>query len=162
MPKSQQLQIRVSTSQKAALKRHARLAGMDMSAYVLSRVLPEASAKVARAVGRLAGSDGHKFGLAELNDLLAALPGAAFAEAVADVDVQKLSPFLQNYVTAMVEHAAHQKQVPAPAWATGVEPLETPYFAVTFPKLRMHLLRSAPVAFKRRNIFVDATVGDRV
>ena len=162
MPKSQQLQIRVSSSQKAALKRHARLAGMDMSAYVLSRALPVASAKVAGVVGRLAGPDGYKFGLAELNDLLAGLPGAAFADAVAEIDVQKLSPFLQNYVTAMVEHAGHQKLVPPPAWAAAVEPLDLPYFAVTFPKLRMHLLRTAPVAFKRRNIFVDATVGDRV
>lgn len=162
MPKSQQLQIRVSSSQKAALKRHARLAGMDMSTYVLSRALPEASAKVASAVARLGGAHGHKFGLAELNDLLAALPSAAFADAVADINVQKLTPFLQNYVTAMIEHAAHQKLVPPPPWARGVEPLESPYFAVTFPKLRMHLLRTAPVAFKRRNIFVDATIGDRV
>jgi len=162
MRKSQQLQIRVSSSQKAALKRYARLAGMDMSAYVLSRALPVASAKVATAVGRLAGLDGHKFGLAELNDVLADLPSATFADAVADIDVQKLTPFLQNYVTAMVEHAAHQKLVAPPAWATAVEPLESPYFAVTFPKLRMHLLRIAPVAFKRRNLFVDATIGDRV
>ncbi len=162
MPKSQQLQIRVSTSQKAALKRHARLAGMDMSSYVLSRALPAASAKVAGVVDRLAGPDGYKFGLAELNDLLAGLPSAAFVDAVADIDVQKLSPFLQNYVAAMVEHAAHQKQMPSPGWATTVEPLESPWFAVTFPKLRMHLLRTAPVAFKRRNLFVDATIGDRV
>lgn len=162
MSKSQQLQIRVSTAQKAALKRHARIAGMDMSSYVLSRALPAAAAKVTTVIGRLGGPDGHKYGLAELNDLLAALPGAAFADAVADVDVHKLSRFLQNYVAAMVEHAAHQKLVPPPAWAAGVEPLETPYFAVEFPRLRMHLLRTAPVAFKRRNLFVDATVGDRV
>ncbi len=162
MAKSQQLQIRVSAVQKNALKRHARIAGMDMSTYVLSRALPAATAKVTAVIGRLGGPDGYKYALAELNDLLATLPAAAFADAVADVDVHKLSPFLQNYVAAMVEHAAHQKLVPPPIWATGIEPLETPYFAVEFPRLRMHLLRTAPVAFKRRNIFVDATVGDRV
>lgn len=162
MAKSQQLQIRVSAVQKAALKRHARMAGMDMSRYVLSRALPAATAKVTAVIGRLGGPDGHKYALAELNDLLAALPGAAFADALAGSDVQKLSPFLQNYVAAMVEHAAHQKLLPPPAWVAGIAPLETPYFAVEFPRLRMHLLRTAPVAFKRRNLFVDATVGDRV
>jgi hypothetical protein len=28
--------------------------------------------------------------------------------------------------------------------------------------LRLHLLLSAPPAFRRRNIFLDASVGDRV
>jgi hypothetical protein len=43
-----------------------------------------------------------------------------------------------------------------------VEPLERPWFAVPFASLRPHLLSAAPIAFKRRNLFVDATVGDRV
>ncbi len=70
MAKSHQLQIRVSAGQKAALRRQARRAGLDMSTYVLARALPA--------------------------------------------------------------------------------------------RLRTYLLRSSPVAFKRRNLFVDATVGDRV
>lgn len=163
MAKTQQLQIRVSAVEKAALKRHARQAGLDVSTYVMSRALPAAGAKARDVVNRLAGMDGrHSFALAELNDLLTALPGAAFADAVETLEVQPLSPFLQNYVAAMVEQAAHQKGVPSPTWAAVVEPLESPWFAVPFPKLRSHLLRSSPVAFKRRNLFVDATVGDRV
>jgi len=160
--KSQQLQVRVSPAQKAALKRHARLAGLDVSTYVLSRALPVAGAQVADVLHRLAGDDGHRFALAELNDLLAALPPAAFMEAVEHVNLRGLSPFRQNYVSAMVEHAAHLKSAPAPTWVHEIDPLESPYFAVPFPRLRVHLLRSAPVAFKRRNLFVDATVGDRV
>ncbi|MGH7310893.1 MAG: plasmid mobilization protein, partial [Candidatus Rokuibacteriota bacterium] len=38
--KSAQLQIRVSPAEKAAIQRAARRAGLDMSAYVLTRVLP--------------------------------------------------------------------------------------------------------------------------
>jgi hypothetical protein len=37
-----------------------------------------------------------------------------------------------------------------------------PSFATEPPGLRLHLLRSAPVAFMRRNLFVDASIGDRV
>ena len=62
----------------------------------------------------------------------------------------------------MIEHAAHQKGEAPPAWVHDVEPLERPWFAVPFASLRPYLLRVAPVAFKRRNLFVDATVGDRV
>ena len=38
--KSAQLQIRVSPAEKAAIERAAHRAGLDMSAYVLARVLP--------------------------------------------------------------------------------------------------------------------------
>lgn len=162
MAKSHQLQIRVTGSQKAELKRLAQGAGLDMSTYVLTRVLPASRSKLAEVVGQLSEDEARRFALAELNDLLAGLAAGAFADAVGDVDLRGLSPFLQNYVAAMVEQAAHLKAVRPPAWTRDVEPLELPYFAVPFERLRPHLLRSSPVAFKRRNLFVDATIGDRV
>jgi hypothetical protein len=159
--KSDQLQIRVSPADKAALKRLARRAGMDVSAYVLSRVRPPAAAALADLVRQL-GHEGDRYVLAEINDLLASLAPAEFTTAAAHLDVGRLSPWPQNYVTAMIEHAAHQKGEPPPVWTLEVAPLERPWFAVPFPRLRPYLLRAAPVAFKRRNLFVDATVGDRV
>ncbi len=113
-------------------------------------------------VEALADDDTSRFALAELSDFLTGLPTSGFLEVVDGLDVRQLSPFLQNYVSAMVEHAAYQRSVAAPRWASYIEPLELPYFAVPFPRLRMHLLRSSPVAFKRRNLFVDSMVGDRV
>jgi hypothetical protein len=62
----------------------------------------------------------------------------------------------------MVEQAADQKHVAPPAWVRDVAPLDAPHFATRLKSLRQHLLRSAPVPFKRRNIFVDAGVGARV
>jgi hypothetical protein len=162
MAKSHQLQIRVSAGQKAALRRQARRAGLDMSTYVLARVLPASAVKVAELIGALADADPPRFPLAELNDVLNGLAASAYPEAVEGVDVGRLSPYLQNYVAAMVEHAALQKGVSPPKWAREIEPLEAPAFAVPFPRLRTYLLRASPVAFKRRNLFVDATVGDRV
>ena len=41
--RSEQLQIRVTPAEKSAIARAARRAGLGMSAYVLSRVLPEQS-----------------------------------------------------------------------------------------------------------------------
>ena len=160
--KSQQLQVRVTPAEKAALKRLARRAGLDVSSYVLSRALPAARSRFREIVRALRDEEDHRFALAELNDFLSDLMPAQFEEALADVDLAGLSPFLQNYVAAMVEQASYQKDVPPPPWVGDVKPLEEPHFAVPFLRLRPHLLKAAPVSFKRRNIFVDSAVGDRV
>jgi hypothetical protein len=159
--KTSQLQIRVTPQEKAAIQRLARRAGLDVSRYVLSRVQPAGRARVAHIV-RTLGRQVDRFGFAELHDALAGLGPAEFQEAVADVDLVGLSPFVQNYVAAMVEHAAARIGDAPPPWTRDVEPLDRPYFAAPFARLRPHLLRAAPVAFKRRNLFVDSTVGDRV
>jgi uncharacterized protein (DUF1778 family) len=160
--KSQQLQIRVTRDQKAALKRLARRAGVDVSSYVLSRALPPNRSRIAEILPALLREEERRYALAELNDFLSALASAEFRDAVADVELEGLPSLMQNYVAAMVEHAANQKGEAPPGWVRDIEPLEEPYFAVPFPRLRPYLLRAAPVAFKRRNIFVDSTVGDRV
>ena len=74
---------------------------------------------------------------------------------------EQLGPRLRNIVAAMVEHAAARKGVPAPHWTRTVLPLGTPWFASELVSLRAHLLRASPTAFRRRNLFVDATLGDR-
>lgn len=160
--KSEQLQIRVTPRQKAALKRLASAAGQSLSAYVLSRALPAERARLAGILDALRAGADRRFALAELNDLLSSLSPARFPEAVAGADLCDLSPYVRNYVAAMIEQAAHQKDVPPPEWARDVPPLEEPHFATDLTSLRLHLLREAPVPFKRRNIFVDAGVGARV
>jgi hypothetical protein len=160
--KSSQIQIRVSAREKAALEAFARRAGQSVSAYVLSRALPAARVRFGELMRALADEGERRFSLAELNDLLTGLAPMELREAVADPDLTGLSPYLQNYVAAMVELAAERKGVAPPSWTREVPPLEDPVFATDFPGLRLHLLRSAPVAFKRRNIFIDASIGDRV
>jgi hypothetical protein len=84
------------------------------------------------------------------------------SDAVSDAPDLELSPYWQNYVAAMVELAAHQKGVSPPRWLSGIEPLTERHFVAPLASLRLHLLRAAPVLFRRRNIFVDSSVGDRV
>jgi uncharacterized protein (DUF1778 family) len=160
--KSEQLQIRVTPQQKRALKRRAEAAGCDVSSYVLSRLVPPAQDRFADILRALAAGADHRFALAELNDFLHGCAPVAFGEAVARADLGDLSPYLANYVAAMVEQAADQKHRPPPAWVRAVVPLDVPHFATGLAGLRMYLLRSAPIPFKRRNIFVDASVGARV
>lgn len=161
--KSQQLQIRVTPAQKAVLKRLAGRAGQGVSAYVLARALPPpAGERFRELVALLADEAERRFALAELNAFLTTTPRAELAKAVADAPLTGVPPLFQNYVAAMVEMAAHRKGVPAPAWTRDVEPLAEPYFASDLPGLRLHLLRASPVPFRRRNLFVDSSLGDRV
>jgi hypothetical protein len=165
--KSEQLQIRVTPRQKAALKRQARAAGLDVSSYVLARVLLPERDRLAVLLRELGSSVDHRFALAEMHDFLADCPPMAFAEALQHSTLivkalAGLSPFLQNYVAAMVEQAAAQKGQTPPLWVRDVQPLDAPYFAGELRSLRQYLLAVSPVPFKRRNLFVDATIGDRV
>ena len=118
---------------------------------------------IAEEFQRLAGQLRHEkpsYVLAELNDLLANAPGTQIeclsAPSIAD-------PYLANYVAAMVEQAAHLKGSDRPPlWTAEVVPLAQPVFAVPWMALRAHLLLESPVPFRRRNIFIDSTIGHRV
>lgn len=160
--RSQQLQIRVTPREKSTLKRLARAAGQDVSSYVLARALPDARLQFDGILRRLRDSPDYSHALAELNDFLTSMASAELADATRTADVERLSPFLKNYVAAMVEQASHLKGIPTPAWTAAIEPLAEPWFAASLRSLRLHLLRSSPVPFKRRNLFVDAALGSRV
>jgi uncharacterized protein (DUF1778 family) len=162
--KSEQLQIRLTSQQKSALKGLARRAGQDVSSYVLQRVLPPARMRFEEIARGLKNSDDVRYALAELNDLLADLTGSELADAVAGVppELHALGPYLQNYVAAMVEQACYLRKVVPPAWVRQIAPLDEPHFAAPLRSLRLYLLRVAPVPFKRRNIFIDASIGARV
>jgi hypothetical protein len=161
-PKTEQLQVRVTPRQKATLKRLAAAAGQDLSSYVLARALPATGLRFEAILQSLADAGERRFALAELNDLLSGLAPVELGDAVARADLARLSPFLKNYVAAMVELATSRKGVEPPAWVAAIPPLERPYFAAPLAGLRWHLLTASPPAFKRRNLFVDATLGARV
>jgi hypothetical protein len=160
--KNHQLQIRVTAEQKAAIQRAATRARMDMSSWVLSRVLPsgrESFARLTRTIG--SRPENLRYGLAELNDFLATQTRDALREAVAEAPAP-LEPFAANYVAAMVETAVNAAGVPPPSWTERIPPLAEPVFGAPFAGLRFYLLLASPPAFRRRNIFIDASVGDRV
>ena len=161
-PKSAQLQIRVSSTDKATIQQAAQRAGMDMTAYVMSRVLPAAAIQFQEHVAACASSDVPGFPLAELNSLLSSLTPAELRSAVREPPSITLSPFLANYVAAMVEYGCARCRVPPPAWTRTVAPLAEPVFATTLQSLRLHLLTHSPPPFRSRNIFIDSTIGQRL
>ena len=74
----------------------------------------------------------------------------------------RFPPFEANYLAATVEHAAAIKGVAPPRWTVTVEPLDAPWFASCLKSLRLHLLTHSPPPFRRRNLFIDSSVGQRV
>lgn len=160
--RSKQLQIRVTAAEKAAIKRRARNAGLDVSAYMLWRALPDLDARVAAIFAALREDRNRSFALAEFHDLLAGLAPMELGPALERVEVRDLTPDVQNYVAAMVEQAADEAGIPAPMWTRDIAPLDEPHFATSLRGARLYLLRAAPVAFRRRNIFAEAPLGARV
>jgi hypothetical protein len=109
--------------------------------------------------GVVASSSRIAYPLAELNDLLTAAP----AEDIQELPVPLIGdPYRLNYVAAMVELAAHRAGVVPPLWTASVAPLATPVFIDDSISLRAHLLIASPPPFRRRNIFIDSSLGDRV
>jgi hypothetical protein len=136
--KTQQIQIRVTPQQKALLKRQAAAAGQELSGYLLARALPPVQGRFDHLVGRMKSAD-SRFALAELHDLLAECPPLLFGEAVHNPPPGKLSPYLKNYLAAMVEQAASQKRLSPPAWTRRIAPLAIPHFATPLVRLRATL-----------------------
>lgn len=133
-----------------------------MSTYVLSSVLASPAARFAECIEACGVAESANYGLAELNSFLSGLSAPELRDAVTAAPVVKLTPYVANYVAAMVEYACQKRGLAAPAWVRAVEPLAEPVFATGLLSLRLHLLTHSPPPFRRRNIFIDSSLGDRV
>lgn len=160
--KTSQLQIRVSPQEKKALKDAAISMGMDLSSYILERLLSENKRKFQALCAEISKAEENSVFLAALNDLCATLNNDEFLRAFETGPQVSLDNLSANYIAAMIEHAAYKRNVVVAKWVTQIEPLEKPWFASELRSLRLYLLLFSPVAFCRRNIFIDSTVGDRV
>ncbi len=83
MTKTQQLQIRVSAGQKAQIQARARLAGEDVSKWVLRQLLPPVQDRFQNLVGNLIDeSDSRSYAFADLNDFPNGLSATQLVKAV--------------------------------------------------------------------------------
>jgi uncharacterized protein (DUF1778 family) len=160
--KTDQLQIRVAPEQKRALKRLAREAGADVSSWVLTQVLPAEADRFQAFVARLAEPASRRYALAELADWLRGLSAGAFRRAVAGRPVAALDPHTLNYLAAAIDLAARRRGLEPPGWIEKVPIPRSPMFGSTLEAVRLHLLTRAPVALRRRNVFADASLDERV
>ncbi len=69
-----------------------------------------------------------------------------------------LNELMHNYVSAMIEQTCNILSLSPPDWLS--DGLEKPFFSSDLVSLRLYLLSIPPPAFRKRNIFIDATIGD--
>ena len=161
-PKTEQLQIRVTSEQKQALKRLAREAGVDVSSWVLGHVLPSEPDRFQALTERLASPAHRRHALAELADWLRALPHGAFNRAVAGAPAAELDADTRTYLAGAIELAAARRGLRPPPWTEDVPASQAPQFGSGLISLRLHLLTRSPVPLRARNVFVDSSLDDRV
>lgn len=136
---------------------------MGMSEYVLTCLFPPQKERFLKLVYQLQISEKVSYALATIHDWLQNLNPTEFENVFCqEMPLSSLSPHLQNYLAAMIEEAALRKNTLAPVWLKNIEPLTDPFFGSDLKSLRLHLLKNSPVPFRKRNIFIDATLGDRV
>jgi hypothetical protein len=157
-----QLQVRVMPNEKEAIRRLAIRAGMGMSQWLLSRALPGDLMRFQQLLKQLAATQDKSYVLAEVHDLLQSVSASELERMVSEPPPVMLTPYWGNYVAAMVEYAANQKGIRAPSWTSEIKPLDDPVFGSDIASLRFYLLSHSPPCFRNRNIFVDATIGQRV
>lgn len=159
--KSAQLQIRVTPEQKRTMKRLARESATDMSSWILDRVLPPESLRFQALTGALARSEARPYALAEVEDYLRSLPVGAFARATSEAPRSPIDPATLNHLAGAIDRAAVKRGVAPPAWVKRVPASTTPTFGSRLKSARLHLLTNSPVAMRRRNVFVDASIDER-
>ncbi|MGE0550177.1 MAG: hypothetical protein AB7O24_08755 [Kofleriaceae bacterium] len=141
--------------------RRSRAAGVDLSAWMLGRLVPSRRFEFHELVGTLARGEDRSYVLAALGDLLSSLDREHLAEVIDDPPRVALDDLAANQLAAMIETRAVRLGVRPPVWTQEIEPLAMPWFPTTLASVRAHLLRNSPAAFRRRNLFVDATLEDR-
>lgn len=159
--KNSQLQIRVSDAQKKAIQHAASLEEMEVSAWVLSKLLKNPQSVFLDKIEFLFKTpEKHKYALADLADFLKKLNSEELELILRTDWSAQLDPVASNYVAAMLETCAHKHHIPARL--SHIEPLETPYFGTELKSLRLYLLQVSPPSFRARNIFIDTTLEGRV
>lgn len=157
-----QLQIRVSPTEKAAICAAAKHVNMSISEWILTQILPANLRRFQDLVMQLKQNANISYVFAELHDLFHASQPKEFERMVSQPMMVNLTPYLENYLAAMIEYAANQKGIPAPNWVNNIKPLDKPVFGSDLLNLRLYLLTHSPPPFRSRNIFIDSTIGKRV
>lgn len=162
--KTKYLQIRVTQEEKKLIERIAKRNNTTISELILDKLLSENlnKDKFQNLVSDLAKSKKPSLVFAEISDFLNKLHGDEFKTAVDEKPKAKLSNYHQNYLAAMIEFSANTKKVNPPEWINEIDVLTEPVFGSKLKNLRTHLLLNSPIPFRKRNIFIDSTVGNRV
>lgn len=155
------IQIRISKDEKKRFAKLAKLQGQSLSEWIISKLSSDSSSiEIKKIYAKLRKAEDSSYILALLNDYLMNMPELLWNDALKDspenIDIENLC-----YIASMIERATEIRGLELPQWVKDIGPLSKPYFGSKLKNLRMYLLINSPIAFRKRNIFIDASVGDR-
>lgn len=160
--KTEQIQIRVSSYEKNLILKAAQRANMNMSEWVLKKLLPDLQVRFQVLGAELNDRGSRRYAFAALNDMFTSASVDEFKLMTVEPPKVLLDDINANYLAAMIEFAALLKKINPPPWVSSIVPLTTPYFGTDIMSLRLYLLTHSPAVFRSRNIFIDSSLGDRV
>jgi hypothetical protein len=163
--KDSHIQIRINKKQKAILQAAAARDAKELSSWILDRLTPKYVEKWYELCQGLRGkrninAASHLF--AEIHDLLASLNRDELSHLAGFAPQRPIASESYAYLSAMIEYAVSTKKAKMPEWINEAPPLRVPFFGSPLLSLRLHLLTHSPVAYRKRNIFIDAPIGGRV
>ncbi|MBI2027672.1 MAG: hypothetical protein HYS98_07735 [Deltaproteobacteria bacterium] len=163
MTRNEYLQIRLSHEDKEQIRKQAHACGKSISEWIRNRLIPEKVLIFHAIIQQLshAREEEKKFIYANMHDFLRDLKKGELEDVLCAPAEMRLDSITLNLIAAMVETRAKQLKVRVPSWICEIKPLARPYFVTPLESLRLHLLKNAPIEFKARNLFVDATLGER-
>lgn len=159
------MQIRVSPDEKAMIERQAAAQGKGVSQWILAQVIARPLFEFEKLIRELEICEegwSQRMVFASVHDFLMDLGAGNFSWVFENNLLSNLDSEKANVVAAMIETAAHQKNLSPPSWLGSVLPLPKPKFFTELESLRKYLLIHSPPIFRRRNLFVDDTLGGRV
>lgn len=162
MNKDKFLQIRLTALEKEVIGQQAHSVGLDVSTWVKQQLFPRHKKIYIELINSMTTLHESKQSLAALNDLLHDLSKDEFVETLTELPKRFIATVLGNYIASMIDFAANQKNIFPPSWTEHYKGTEEPFFSTDLKSLRLHLLRMSPAAFKKRNIFIDSSVGMRL
>ncbi len=160
--KSEHLQIRITAEAKKKLFQLAKVNNMTLSEWILSKLSIENSPYTIQSIyEELSKKHNQAFAYVQLHDLLMKVSPQLWDDFVS-IRPHNLECETMAYTASMIERAAQMRGLTQPPWIREVETCSPPYFATNLQTLRLYLLINSPVAFRKRNIFIDSSTGDRV
>ena len=159
------LQIRVTPNEKAIIERQAEARNQGVSQWILSQLIAKPLREFEDLMTSLENSGevlSQRLIFAAVHDFLMNLGAGNFSRVFENNPLSKLDSEKANVVAAMIETFAHQKNLTPPSWLAAIAPLAKPKFFTQLESLRTYSLIHSPPIFRRRNLFVDGTLGDRV
>lgn len=158
--KTEQLQIRLTAKEKEQIRRSAEAENQTISEWILNQLQRSQQRSFETLVEKLETESSYAF--SDLNEFIESIAAKELSALAMPTALGRLQTNTQNYLAAMIEHAAHQKNTPPPRWTQTINPPTQPQFGSELKSLRLHLLLHSPAAFRRRNIFIDSSIGDKV